>query len=365
MHPRASIAIVAAGLAACASQAPQAPADTSAANPTAVFETLIVNSGILGALPFEVHEKQYVRANMRRDEHSVKGTGTFTGWLVTAATGEGDTGITRLDRDVLWRVNNGKKEYTECPAHGCPPPPAKEEKSKPEARKQEPKQETEKGCIMRISSNNFDVRSTGQKRAINGFSTEQYAVAWVVKMQDPQKRTSTSTLSFDVWTTPATQQMRAAFNTETAFSKAYLAGATRARPAPAAKTEAERAQVMPPEVTQMMLGYLSSLSPADRAAFVNVGRQVAKIQGYPISTRIEWRMDGNACAPKEGSTAAREPRADAASVVSGIAGMFGARKDEKSGDTPILSFTIEVKSLKVEPVRDSVFTVPANYRLIK
>jgi hypothetical protein len=55
MYPRTGIAIVAASLAAC-SQAPQAPSDTGPANPTAVFETLIVNSGIFGALPFEVHE---------------------------------------------------------------------------------------------------------------------------------------------------------------------------------------------------------------------------------------------------------------------------------------------------------------------
>jgi hypothetical protein len=90
---------------------------------------------------------------MRRDEHSMKGTGTLTEWLVTAVTGEGDTGITRLDRDVLWRLNDSKKEYTECPAHGCPPPPAKEEKSRPEARKEEPKQETRRAgpgqCLHR------------------------------------------------------------------------------------------------------------------------------------------------------------------------------------------------------------------------
>jgi hypothetical protein len=123
---------------------------------------------------------------------------------------------------------------------------------------------------------------------------------------------------------------------------------------------------MPPEVTQMMLGYLSSLSPADRAAFAGVGKQLAKIQGYPISTRIEWRVDGNACAEKESAAPARETRTDAASIVSGLAaGMLGGKKSEKPGDTPILSFTIEVKSLKVEPVRDSVFTVPANYKRVK
>jgi hypothetical protein len=364
MHVRTSIAIVTAGLAACASPATQAP-DTTPANPTAVFETLIINSGIMGALPFEIHEKQYVRANMRRDEHSTKGTGAFTGWLVTAVAGDGDTGITRLDRDLLWRMNDSKKEYSECPAHGCPPAPVKEEKSKPEPRKQEPKQEADKSCVMRISSNNFDVKSTGQKRAINGFSTEQYTVKWVVKMQDAQRRTSTSIVSFDVWTTSPTAQMRNAFNTETAFTKAYLAGFPRARPAPAMKTEAERTQVMPPEVAQMMAGYLGSLSAADRAAFMNIGKQLSKIQGYPISTKIDWRLDGDACAAKEDSAGRQSPQAGAGAVMSGIAGMLGGKKDEKPGDTPILSFTIEVKAIKVEPVRDSVFTVPASYKLVK
>ena len=364
MYQRTSIAIAAASLAACASQAPQAP-DTSPANPTAVFETLIVNGGIFGALPFQVDEKHYVRSDMRRDEHSVKGTGTFTGRLVTAAIGQSDTGITRLDRDLRWMLNDGKKEYTECPAHGCPPPPAKEEKPKPEARKQDaPKQEAEKGCTMRISSNHFDVKATGQKRETNGFDTDQYAVAWVVKMQDPQKRTTTSTLSFDVWTTPVTQQMRSAFSVEQAYSKAYVASAPRARPTPPAKTETDRARVMPPEVTQMMLAYLSSLSPADRAAFATIGKQLSKIQGHPISTKIEWRLDGDACGPKEGSASARESQPGAGSMLSGIAGMLGPKKDAK-GDAPILSFTIEVKSLKVEPVRDSVFSVPASYKLIK
>ncbi|MGB7541554.1 MAG: hypothetical protein WBM28_06005 [Burkholderiales bacterium] len=364
MYQRTSIAIVAASFAGCAGQAPQAPTDNSPANPTAVFETLIINSGILGALPFEINERHYVRADMRRDEHSVKGTGTFTGWFVTAVTGEGDAGITRLDRNVRWTVNNSKKEYIECPAHGCPPPPAKKHEAKSEARKQEPKQETEKGCTMRISSNNFDVKPTGQKRAINGFNTDQYIVAWVVKMQDPEKRTTTSTLSFNVWTTPVTEQMREAFDTEAAFSKSYRASAPRARPTRLARTEAGRAQVMPPEVTHMMLAYLSSLGSADRAAFASIGKRLSKIQGHPISTKIEWRLDGDACAPKEGSTSARESPPSAGSMLSGITGMFGSKKDEKD-DTSILSFTIEVKSLKVEPVRDSVFTVPANYKLVR
>jgi hypothetical protein len=123
------------------------------------------------------------------------------------------------------------------------------------------------------------------------------------------------------------------------FDLAYAASAPRAQPAAAKKTE-----VLPPEVTRMMLGYLSNgLSASDRVAFVSAGREIEKIKGRPISTHIEWSLEGNACS----STAE------------------GAGDLPRSVSTgPILSFTIELKSLKVEPVHDSVFSVPRDYKLI-
>ena len=63
----------------------------------------------------------------------------------------------------------------------------------------------------------------------------------------------------------------------------------------------------------------------------------SKIKGHPISTHLEWSMEGNACASK-----------DSASASTG----------------PILFFTIEVKSLKVEPAHDSLFSVPKDYKLV-
>jgi hypothetical protein len=47
--------------------------------------------------------------------------------------------------------------------------------------------------------------------------------------------------------------------------------------------------------------------------------------------------------------------------------MFAKKKTEEAMNNaqgePILSFTTEVKSLRVEPLHDSIFTVPAGYRL--
>ena len=87
-----------------------------------------------------------------------------------------------------------------------------------------------------------------------------------------------------------------------------------------------------------MQAYLSGgLSASDRDAFVKAGKQLEKIKGHRISTHLEWSMEGNACASK-----------DSASASTG----------------PILSFTIEVKSLKVEPAHDSLFSVPKDYKLV-
>jgi hypothetical protein len=330
---------IAAGVAACSNLMPQTASapDDSPTNPTAVLETHVINGGIMGYLPFERTEKRYVRPNMRREENSMKGSGTF-GAITSFFVGHEDTNIERLDRNVRWTLYNSKKEYTECPVHGCPQPPAKERQPE-EKKSSEPKAKTESGCIMQIAKTSFNVKPTGEKREINGFNADQYQVAWLVTMQDNAHRKTTSTLNIKLWTTPTTVEMRQALGVKETFDLAYAASAPRAQPAAAKKTE-----VLPPEVTRMMLGYLSNgLSASDRVAFVSAGREIEKIKGRPISTHIEWSLEGNACS----STAE------------------GAGDLPRSVSTgPILSFTIELKSLKVEPVHDSVFSVPRDYKLI-
>ena len=321
---------IAAGVAACSTTQKAPEPDTSPTNPTAVFETHVTNGGVLGIAPFESTEKHYVRTNMRRGDNTMKGTGTF-GAITSFFMGHENTNIERLDRNVRWTLNNSKKEYTECPVHGCPLPPAKEKPA--EEQKSEPKAKTESGCTMKVANTSFNVKPTGEKREINGFNSDQYQVAWLVTLQDNTKRKTTSTLNIELWTTPLTAAMRQALGVEETFDKAYAASAPQAR-----SVAAKKSGVLPPEVAQMMLGYLSSgLSASDRDAFVKAGKQLEKIKGHPISTHIEWSMEGNACAAK-----------DSASASTG----------------PILSFTIEVKSLKVELAHDSLFSVPKDYKLV-
>jgi hypothetical protein len=322
---------IAAGVAACSTTQKAPEPDTSPTNPTAVIETHVNNGGVLGIASFESTEKHYVRTNMRREDNTTKGIGTF-GAITSFFLGHESSNIERLDRNVRWTLNNSKKEYTECPVHGCRLPPKKEKPA--EEQKSEPKAKTESGCTMKIAKTSFNVNAMDEKQEINGFKSDKYKVAWVVTMQDNTKRTTTSTLNIDVWTTPLTAEMRKALGVEETFDKAYAASAPQAQRVAARKSS----EVMPQEVAKMMQAYLSSgLSASDRDALVRAGRELEKIKGHPISTHLEWSMEGNACAAK-----------DAASASTG----------------PILSFTVEVKTLKVEPAHDSLFSVPKDYKLV-
>lgn len=354
MHKFSVMAMSVAGITGCSTASlPVQEPDNTPSHPTAVIETHVTNEGIKGFFPYESTDRSYVRSSMRRDDSTLKGTGTFTGFLI----GTNDkTLITRLDRNLLWTVNREKKEYTECPLKGCA---ARSGPARAEQKPQQPEAQHEAGCTMQIAKTSFTVKPTGQKQAINGFDTDEYKVAWLVTMQDKAARKTTSTLNIDLWTTPVTPALRQALDMEEAYARAFMG-----------KIDvSNKTRILPAEVGKMITGYLSgALSPADRSAFLAAGRELEKIKGHPISTRIDWNMQGNACEPKEAATSSGNGApTSAAGVISGISGMFTKKKtDEAMKDVdnkPILSFVIEVKSLKVEPVHDSVFLVPKGYQL--
>ena len=141
-----------------------------------------------------------------------------------------------------------------------------------------------------------------------------------------------------------------------------------------ATSDMSKPQILPAEAAKLISAYLAnSLNASARSAFFDAGKQMGKIRGYPISIQLTWDMDGNACAPKEpkakdGSNSNTSIPTSASGMVSGLAGMFTKKKTDEAIKAaerePIFSFTSEVKSLKIEPLHDSVFNVPSSYRLV-
>jgi len=351
------IIVISVGIAGCATK-PVIEADNTPLNRTAVIEQQVVSNGIKGFFPFESTDRHYVRANMRRDDSTFKGTGTFTGFLVGLRS---DTEITRIDRKLKWSLDTKKEEYTECPLKGCikpsrPPAEQKQPAEKPPQEKHEP------GCTMRVAHSSFTVKSTGQKKTINGFDTEEYQAVWLVKLRDNSARNSTSTLKLNVWTTPMTGAMRDALAVEESYARAFNG----------AVSDTGKREIMPADAARLISAYLAnSLKRGELKEFLKAGKQMEKIKGYPISTHLAWNMKGDACAPKESNdkkSSGNTAPTSAGDMVSGLAGMFAQKKTEDSmkeaAGEPILSLTFEVKKLGIEPVHDSVFTVPKNYRLV-
>jgi hypothetical protein len=301
-----------AALTGCASQ-PQPVADTTPQSPTAVFETQFTMTGIGGGFPLESTEKHYVRRDMRRDE-------------------QGATTIDRLDRQLRWTLDRDNRQYTECPVYGCVIASTAHKLVASEARG-ELKQKTEQGCVTRIASSQYDVQPTGQKRILNGFDTAEYRMVWVVRLQDRQERTTTSTVNVELWTAPATAEMREALDTEAAFLQAFLLSGPRALAPKNAK-----AQVLPAELVRMMTTYFSSLRGRDRPVLRQAARLLNKMTGHPIQAKAEWFVEGDAC---------------------------GAKEEERPAAQPIATFAVEVKQLGVAPVHDSAFVVPAGYELVR
>jgi hypothetical protein len=124
--------------------------------------------------------------------------------------------------------------------------------------------------------------------------------------------------------------------------------------------------VVPQDMMRSMTSYVGGLSARDRAAFARAANEMNKVKGHPVRTTVEWFLEGNACAPKEEPKPepAAQPTNPSDMVMSGIMSAF-SKKEEKPGPKPVVSFTMEVKQLGVVPVHDSMFSVPAGYKLVK
>lgn len=354
---RMIVAIAAVAAAGCATTPPPAQEpDNTPVHPTAVIETHIASNGLRGMFPFETDEIRYVRANMSRDESTIKGTGAFSGFLMNMFGPGEDAVIERPDRHVRWTLDLRKKQYTQCPLEGCSQPG----KSAPAAAQQkQPTANREPGCALHVARTHFSVKASGRKRNINGFDATEYRVAWIVTLRDRKGRHSASTLKIDAWTAPLTHGMREALHVERLYARDYA----RALHHHAGSRSRNRSGALPPEVEKAILGYIGKLSAHDRARLLAVGRRLNRIKGHPVSLRVDWDYEGNACA--EQKPAASSPEGSK-SFMSGLSSLFSSKKDaaKKGAREPLFSMTYEVKALKMENVHDGEFAVPKGYRRV-
>jgi hypothetical protein len=356
MQRLAVFATIALGLAGCAIPAPE-PVDDMPQHPTAVLSAEFAVTGYV--LP-DSHGRQqvYTRADRRRiDQRHEYDSMMSRMMLGSYAVGD----IARLDRNLTWTLSEKDKTYVECPLRGCTGQQLAGMKPRDEGEEAHDYKPSTEGCSTTLARNTLTVKPTGQGRVVNGFDTRQYVAEWYVEFQDKKKRADKNRLRFELWTTEPTAAMREAWAMHEAFQRGHLQR-TGADANPLARFVSQE--------IYMALAAFSGDTARDKTWNTRAAREFAKVKGYPISIKMEWFLDAQACRdPKPEKT--EKPGFDVTDPLGSLGKMAGdsaAKAVEQrftpKPDEPMLRYVYEVKELAVKPVRDGVFEVPAGYKLM-
>ena len=331
---------------------------------SATIVSSVTNGGVKGQFASSGARTVKTVEDMRREDEAFK----FTGGIMSRLGGSGDaSNIVRLDRGAIYRLDNKRKTYQECPITGCP----SFLDNLTQASTYEEEQERESvadECQITTLENDLTIERTGNQREISGFSTDEYVFSWSIVMQDPDGKKMRSEITSQTWTTPITGVVAQALQMNDTYDQAYVKAIGKDYPENLRK-------VMPDDALEVMSTYLlDAMSDAD-TDFVQKLAAIPEIQGYPISNSIEWQMSGQTCATPEEPEEQKEDVLDTGSF-GGLLSSIGRqvvnqeiekKKEEKLREIalePIFSYVETVDSITIEDLRSSKLDVPAGYKLV-
>ena len=289
----------------------------------------------------EVSAVTQYQGDKRAEDNTMKMVGGIGGML--AGKPQTSLEITRLDKDVVWDLNPPKKTYTERPVAL----PAGTE-TKAERRRSGPEQKPYK-----IVKSEIKVTKTGATRTINGFACTEYLITWELVLEDTaSKGKVTQVMTTNLWNTPLTDQLKKAQAIEAEFNKKLA--------------QKLGVGLSPEESDRLGAGMLTSmygLDPKETAGKMEeVGREMAKVEGYPIVTEVKWQV-------KNDSAAAKKPEPESEPPPTSIGGLIASKLAPKPSASQnqdvVFSSYHEVKSVSLDPVPETAFEIPDGYKKVE
>jgi hypothetical protein len=290
----------------------------------------------------------------RAEDKTTKMVGGIGGML--AGKPQTSVAITRLDKDLVWDLNPPKKTYTERP---IALPPATETRA--ERRQSGPEQKPYK-----IVKSEVKVTKTGATKTINGFACTEYVVTWEVVLEDTaSKGKVTQVMTTDMWNTPLTDQLKRAKAIESEFGKKLA--------------EKLGVGLSPDEANQLGAGMLTSMYGLDaketEGKMGEVGKEMAKVEGYPIVTEVKWQVKNDSAAAKKparsdgGEATPKEEPEEPPTSLGGFIGNKIAKqivKDDKPKEEGVMfSSYHEVKSVSLDAIPETTFEIPDGYKKVE
>ena len=291
--------------------------------------------------------------------------GQYDSWMMRNLFGEvKDTVIFRMDKNLRWVLLQQKndKKYIECPLVGCnfsvlAQFDKNQDNNNDDQFDYKPDEAAE--CKLNLSKNTFSVKATGQKRQIAGYETREYKATWLMEYKDNKGRIDKNTLNLVFWNTTPTSAMNEAWKINGEATKAYLAKVKQGNN-PLAK-------YLPDSIFMALSAFSGDTSKKDQTWQNHVARELTKAEGYPMSIKTEWYLDRKACPEAKPAKKALDwsnPLEAMKETASDYAGKQAKKMFMPNPKEPIFRYIYDVTSVDIKSVHDSVFEVPAGYKLV-
>jgi hypothetical protein len=279
----------------------------------------------------------------------------FTGKLMKHFGGEDaakSATITRIDRRMTYQVNYRDKSYTEIPFGSL----KDFQKEMAQATREQAPAETKEAPI-KCEPIRLEAKAKGGKQDVNGFPSEEAAVNGTqVCRNEETKKSCTNFYHLAYWATPVTPELR-----EMQEFQLKLAAAM--------GIDAREAEAL----AQAARGMMSELGEGFDAVY----KELSKVKGFPVRTRMTVEVEGSCGAPvggagEEGASPGMDEGLKA--VGDRFKGLFGKKKgggDEPKaaakepaapqGRTKVFGMTIEVTSVSNAAAAAGAFEPPAGF----
>jgi hypothetical protein len=310
-------------------------------------ETLTRATLLTGIGTTEVNSVNEFQGDKRADSQTSKMVGGIGGAF--AGKPQAKVEITRLDKDLVWELSPAKKTYTERPIAL----PAGQE-VRGETRQSGPGQ----GKPYKIVKSEMKVNKTGATKTINGFACTEYLIAWELVLEDTaSKGRVTQLMTTDLWNTPLTDKLKQARETEAEFGR---------------KLAKKLGIGLSPEETDRlgagMLTTMYGLDPKETGAKLEeVGKEMSKVEGYPIVTEVKWQVKNDSAAAgkqKPEPEPERVPTSLSDLVAHKIAQQAASDSKPKE-ENVIFSSYHEVKSISLDAVPEPDFEGPTGFKKVE
>lgn len=356
LHRRIMVGVCGLALVAGCANTPEKDDPTPKNDTSVVRATFSVNGGFVPDISGT--QTVYTRPNMRR----IDTTTEFDSFMMRWANSD-ISDIFRIDRNLLWMLDNDARSYQECPLSGCivnPLFPA----SADEREEDEEEYETyeDRQCQVTLTANDFSVEATGHQRLIGGLRAGEYVVRWQTTMKDKQGRTDTNLLQFVLWTVPPTEDMSKAWRVHSVATNNYL---------DAVGENNLLVRILGRQGFKTIGSFVGDIEKTDEHAYSMWLDELAQIKGYPLSVKMEWFQRHETCpeAKKRNSTDVDLSKGldglkDAATGL--VRNVVSDKKEELLAEwkkKPRVRYVYEVNSVAEQRVHDSTFMLPEGYVL--